>query len=281
MIRLLRAEALRLLSRRFTVITLLVVLLAIGAFQIQVYFELRRSAGQPRWPRPRPLRRVTAATGSTTTRSGRPSAASSGLPVEQCAVPEPTARRTTSASATFATIATVSVTAGHLSGRARRCSWSAASFIGAEFSSGSIGNWLSFVPRRNRVFVAKLLAIVGFAAAGRSRRSRRLTGRRAVVFARAGDVPDDRLRERRSAWPAAAWPLPVVLAVLGFAIGLVARHTAAAIGVLLGYLVVWFVRNAVLGEQAWAQKLTPWSPEGNMAAPASTTAPRTRSPTSP
>jgi ABC-2 type transport system permease protein len=58
----------------------------------------------------------------------------------------------------------------------------------------------------------------------------------------------------------------VALAVVGFCVGLVGRHTAAAIGVLLGYLFVWFVRNAILSETEWAQRLTPWTPEGNIAA---------------
>jgi len=56
------------------------------------------------------------------------------------------------------------------------------------------------------------------------------------------------------------------LAVVGYCVGLITRHTAAALGVLLGYLFVWFIRNAILGEQAWAQQLTPWSPEANLAA---------------
>ena len=60
--------------------------------------------------------------------------------------------------------------------------------------------------------------------------------------------------------------LPVILAALGFAVGLITRNTAAALGVLLGYLVVWFVRNALLSSQAWAQTLTPWSIEGNLSA---------------
>ena len=49
----------------------------------------------------------------------------------------------------------------------------------------------------------------------------------------------------------------IALTVVGFCIGLVGRHTAAAIGVLLGYLFVWFVRNAILSETEWAQRLTP------------------------
>ena len=40
----------------------------------------------------------------------------------------------------------------------------AGSFIGAEFTSGSISNWLSFVPRRIPVFVSKLFTIIMFSA---------------------------------------------------------------------------------------------------------------------
>ena len=58
----------------------------------------------------------------------------------------------------------------------------------------------------------------------------------------------------------------VALAAVGFCVGLLTRHTAAAIGVLLGYLFVWFVRNVFLGEQAWSQRLTPLAPEANIAA---------------
>jgi ABC-2 type transport system permease protein len=58
----------------------------------------------------------------------------------------------------------------------------------------------------------------------------------------------------------------VALAAAGFCVGLLARHTAAAIGVLLGYLFLWFVRNALLAERPWAQRLTPWTPEGNLTA---------------
>jgi ABC-2 type transport system permease protein len=38
----------------------------------------------------------------------------------------------------------------------------AASFIGAEFTTGAIANWLSFIPRRGAVLAARLVAIVIF-----------------------------------------------------------------------------------------------------------------------
>ena len=34
----------------------------------------------------------------------------------------------------------------------------AGSFVSAEFSTGSIGNWLTFAPRRVRVYLSKVLA---------------------------------------------------------------------------------------------------------------------------
>jgi ABC-2 type transport system permease protein len=57
-----------------------------------------------------------------------------------------------------------------------------------------------------------------------------------------------------------------VLAVLGFCVGLLTRHTAGAIGILLAALAVCFVRIGVLRSEAWAQRITPWTPEGNIAA---------------
>jgi ABC-type transport system involved in multi-copper enzyme maturation permease subunit len=56
------------------------------------------------------------------------------------------------------------------------------------------------------------------------------------------------------------------LTVLGFCAALVTRHTAGAIGILLGYAVLWFVRSGPLGSLVWAQRLTPWTPEASLAA---------------
>jgi hypothetical protein len=58
----------------------------------------------------------------------------------------------------------------------------------------------------------------------------------------------------------------VGLAVLGFCLGLMTRHTAGAIGGLLALVVVSFVRIGPLNSLAWAQRMTPWTPDGNLAA---------------
>ena len=46
----------------------------------------------------------------------------------------------------------------------------AGSFVSAEFSTGSIGNWLTFAPRRVRVYLSKVLAAAVGDHPGRCRR---------------------------------------------------------------------------------------------------------------
>lgn len=124
----------------------------------------------------------------------------------------------------------------------------------AEMSTGSMGTWLTFVPRRIPVLVAKLTA-AGLVAVPIG----------AVVLA-IGVPVLWWLHERqgladamtRELWvDAAATGLRVVVlgvaaAVVGAALGILLRHTAAVLGVVLGY--------AVLGElvlRASAPRLQP------------------------
>ncbi len=73
----------------------------------------------------------------------------------------------------------------------------------------------------------------------------------------------------------------VALAVVGFCIGLVGRHTAAAIGVLLGYLFVWFVRNAILSRVRVGRSASPRGPRRATSRPSSTTGHQYYVPTAP
>ncbi|GAA2746446.1 hypothetical protein GCM10009868_31920 [Terrabacter aerolatus] len=119
-----------------------------------------------------------------------------------------------------------------------------ASFVGAEFTTGAMGTWLTFQPRRLRVATSKLVAAglggAGLAVVGLT--LGHLGARMVAVVNRPGDdlvLP---------APPALADPLAVLglrvvaLAVgaglVGAALGLMLRHTAAIIGVVLGYAVV-------------------------------------------
>src|SRR5829696_1402403 len=119
-----------------------------------------------------------------------------------------------------------------------------AGFVGAEFSTGSMGTWLTFVPGRGRVAASKLVA-AGLGAAA--------TAVLALVLANLGarmiavvNRPGDDLT--LPAAPALDEPLAILglrvvalavgAALVGAALGLLLRHTAAIIGVVLGYAVV-------------------------------------------
>ena len=120
------------------------------------------------------------------------------------------------------------------------------------------------MPRRIPVFVSKLFTITVFSALF-SAACAALTLGAAVILAGIHDVPVEQIGKLTALGARGLIPA-VALAAVGFCVGLLARHTAAAIGVLLGYLVLWFVRNGPLSQLAWAQRLTPWTPEGNLSA---------------
>ncbi|WP_254666444.1 ABC transporter permease subunit [Humibacillus sp. DSM 29435] len=138
----------------------------------------------------------------------------------------------------------------------------AASFIAAEFSSGSMGNWLTFQPRRLRVAASKLTAstIAGalLAVFGLALTALAVSGVATV------NRPDASLK-LPEALPSN--PEPLALALLrivavvalgglgGAAIGLIARSTAAVVGLVLGYGVVveGFIANGI-GDG----RLRPW-----------------------
>ena len=113
-------------------------------------------------------------------------------------------------------------------------------FVAAEFSSGSMGNWLTFEPRRMRVYVSKLaaagvglipatLALLGLLFAG-------VWVISAHFGSTAGTTPKmwsdlERMASRSLA-------LAVAAAVVGAAMGTLLRHTAAVFGIAMGYLVI-------------------------------------------
>ena len=115
-----------------------------------------------------------------------------------------------------------------------------AGFVGAEFTSGSLGTWLTFEPRRMRVYASKL------AAAG--------LGMAPVAAVTIGVVTAGvwlmvRHFNPSSLTTAGMWStlagqagrslvLTLAAAVGGAVVALLLRHTAAALGVALGYLLV-------------------------------------------
>jgi ABC-2 type transport system permease protein len=260
MIRLLRAELNRLRSRRFTLFALLAVLLALAAFQLVVNDEVtppsaaEQARNQAQYEE---VHRDWVANHEMWERECQ----ESNSPAE-CVIPEPQLSDF-GRPIPFREVATTSLTlAVYLAGLVTYLV--AGSYIGAEYSSGSIANWLTFIPRRGQVFTAKLVVVVAFAA---------LTSALASAFVLAAAVALIRIHNGQvsgltqlAQTGGRGTAVAVALAAVGFCVGLISRHTAAAIGVLLGYLFIWFVRVGLLGELSFAQRLTPWSPEANLQA---------------
>lgn len=129
-----------------------------------------------------------------------------------------------------------------------------AGFVAAEFSSGAIGNWLTFEPRRVKVYGSKLIAagtgalllgIIGTAIiAGGIWVISDVWGSTALPRGQGGDLVLSGLR---------VIALTGIGALVGAAAGALLRHTAAVIGVAMGYLVLV---EGVFG--GFLQKSQPW-----------------------
>jgi ABC-2 type transport system permease protein len=262
MIRLIGAEINRLRSRRFTLITVLAVLMILSIFQLQVNSNVSLpsaaavAANQAQYERD--LKEW-----EQHHEEWEQQCVDAGQPKEQCAAVAPTKENYGLQAMPFTVIAPIGLQlAIYLTGLAMF--FVAASFIGAEFTTGAIANWLSFVPRRVPVFASKLISVLTFALLVSALASAFVLGMAALLTSvHGGEVSGLQSWLSMAGRGVAA---AGALAVVGYCMGLITRHTAAALGVLLGYLFVWFIRNVVLGDQAWAQRLTPWSPEANLGA---------------
>jgi ABC-2 type transport system permease protein len=260
--RLIWAEITRLLSRRLTGIAMIVILLGVAGYQLVVNDALSPPSGEERAAAERSYQQA-----HQDWAAGRKQyekeCRDTGAQPDECVIPEPTLAELTGDSTTFkeATSAALKLSTLFV---ALVTFTIAASFIGAEYTSGSITNWLTFVPRRSHVFWSKLLAVAGFAALLGTLAATLVLGA-GIILARLHGSDIDAIPELAGVGVRGVLPV-VVLAVLGFCVGLLTRHTAGAIGILLAALAVCFVRIGVLRSEAWAQRITPWTPEGNIAA---------------
>jgi ABC-2 type transport system permease protein len=256
------AELTRLLSRRFTGIALVVLLLGLGGYQVVVNESLSPLTGDQLAAAQRAYQQTHEDWVENRERYEQDCRETGGTP-EECAISEPTLNDFSvepmpfkEAARTALRLSTVLVTLVAF--------MIAASFIGAEYSSGSIATWLTFVPGRGPVFWSKLLTLIGFTAL-LGAISAILVLAAALVLAQLHGSAVESLRNLVG-MGARSMLAVVALAVLGFCLGLVTRHTAGATGILLAFTVVAFVRSGPLSSLAWAQQITPWTPEGNLAA---------------
>lgn len=138
-----------------------------------------------------------------------------------------------------------------------------ASMIGAEYSTGTIGNWVTHMPRRSHVFIAKIIALaLGTAIVTILASAVILAGTAILVTAHGEKVHHGSsviLMGGRGVL------IAVALTAVGFCVALLGRHTAAALGLLIAYLFLWYVRGSVLNE-AQAGAVDRWTPDGTLKA---------------
>jgi len=118
----------------------------------------------------------------------------------------------------------------------------AASFIGSELHSGSVVNLLLWRPNRTAVLGAKLGVVLGFVAAISFAYTAIYVSTFYILAAATGWV--GRVDEP-GFWVDLVLvclrgiTLALTLSAVGFAIATIGRHTAAALGSLIGFVVVW------------------------------------------
>ncbi|HET9871658.1 MAG TPA: ABC transporter permease subunit [Propionibacteriaceae bacterium] len=258
------AELNRLRSRRLTLITLLVVVVAAGLFQFAVHSAVSPPSAEELAAAQTQLERDlqqyekdkevnAAAEQDCLDQGGRP---------EDCDF-KPRLEMYVSPAVPFAEIASQALTfAAVFAGLG--VFLVGASSIGAEYTSGSISNWLTFVPQRWKVFTAKALAMVlGAGLAGTV-----VVGGTLAVTAVLASSNDLDLAGGRALIASAARGvgLVVALGLVGYGIALIARHTAAAMGVLVGYGLLTIVVNILFNVLPALQRVKQFLPENNLLA---------------
>lgn len=262
MIRLIHAELLRLRSRRLTWIALGLVLLVIALTQIAVYTSVKpitaaeQAQGQSAFERDLKEYEKNKLDNQ---RFEQECVDQGGTPADCSTAPklEYYVGRTVASYREVAGLAvTVSVFVTALA-----LLLLAASLVGAEFSSGSLANWLSFVPERTKVYLSKLIALVSTAAVATAVTSALAIVAASLLTTAAG--ADVNGVGSVVAMGGRGILVGVIAAVLGFGLALLTRHTIAAAGTVLGYLLLSFVLAIATSLVPALQGLIRLLPENN------------------
>jgi ABC-2 type transport system permease protein len=261
--RLVLAELVRLRSRRVVLVGALLVLAAVGLFQLVVDDEVRPPSASEVTEQ-RQYYDQAHAEWEQTHAAQEKDCQDSGQAPADCVWPEPTPADYSLTATAFADIgpgavqlsAYVTLLAAFLVG---------ASFIGAEYSTGSLANWLTFVPQRLKVYGSKLVAVVLASAAGGAVANFLMLGLVALLTrVHGGGLTGI---GEAAAIAGRAVPVACLAGVAGFVFALLTRHTVAALGIALGYVVASTVLSTIAmhadGPLGW---LPPWLPENNVAA---------------
>jgi len=263
-IRLVGAELTRLRSRRLSIVAALVVLAAVALFQLAIHSEVAPSAaaqarGQQAYAQAQKDWQDSHAANVA-------ECVQEGTSQEECESydPAPSPQDFSAEPTAFADVAGFGLTtAAYLAMFASFLV--AASFIGAEYSTGSLANWLTFVPQRLKVFGSKAIAVLlGSALLGAVAVFATLGLTAAQVAHHGGPLVG---AGRLAAGSGRAVVLVAVAGLVGYVLALVTRHTVAAIVVPLGYGLVRTVLVAFTADEdaplAW---LPPYLPELNLKA---------------
>lgn len=260
MIRLVHAELLRLRSRKLTWIALGAVLLVVLLTQLAVYTSVRPLSDTERAQAQSNYQQAKADYDKNKDKYEQDCVDQGNTP-EDCEYTEPKledyAQRSVS---DFADVANLSVTVGvFVTGLALL--FLSASLVGAEFSSGSLANWLSFVPERTKVYAAKLVALVLVGAVATAAVSALAIGLTVLLTQIAG-APVAGLG-KVDAMGARGVLVGIIAVVVGFSLAVLTRHTIAAAGTVLGYLFLSFVYAIVKYAVPSLQGLQRLLPENN------------------
>lgn len=256
-------ELKRLRSRRVTLVAGILLLAAIGLFQIVVVSEVSPPSASD-ITQQRQFYEEAHSQWEQDHVAQEKECTDSGQSADDCVQPEPTPADFSLTATAFDDTAPLAVQlsayltllAAFLVG---------ASFIGAEYTTGSLANWLTFVPERLKVYGSKVVAVV-LASAVAGAVANFLTLGLVVAFTRAYGGGLTGL-DHVAGIAGRAVPVACLAGVAGFVFALLTRHTVAALGIALAYLVGStvlgiFTRNAN-GPLGW---LPPWLPENNVAA---------------
>jgi ABC-2 type transport system permease protein len=261
--RLVLAELARLRSRRVVLVGALLVLAAIGLFQLVVASEVTPPSAADVTQQQQYYEQAHQEWEQGHAAQEK-ACLDAGESAESCAWPEPTPADYALTATPFAEVAPaavqlsayVALLAAFLVG---------ASFIGAEYSTGSLANWLTFVPQRLRVYGSKLVAVALASALGGAVASFLMLGLVALLTRTNGGALTG--LGDAAAMAGRAVPIAVLAGVAGFVFALLTRHTVAALGIALGYVVTSAVLSTIAanadGPLGW---LPPWLPENNVAA---------------
>ncbi len=134
-----------------------------------------------------------------------------------------------------------------------------ASFVAAEFSSGSLANWLTFEPRRTRVYASKLAAAgLGLIPATVALLGLLTAGVWLIVhhFNPSGGTTS-KVWVDLGLMGARSLALALAATVAGAAMGVLLRRTVAVLGVAVGYLVLveGVFGQALQGVRPWLLQL--------------------------